>query len=211
MSNLKKSLNSRYAEMLKDNLHVKPSNENYDEIIEELNGYLEFVEKWLGKEISYLELIFYLTQLISVFTYKSNRLTALYLYGTFINNEANKLGISSDDLFYIRKLESDSRYSPEIKDQLSILIRQIENRAPTPTYEITRYFKLAYMFKEYLLLKEPKLQQALLYEMYDLRFDWVKMLSLYAPIKGQATAVVLQAFDISDEEHRGWLKKLRVE
>jgi hypothetical protein len=211
MSNLKTVLNPRYEKIVGDSLRANPDSQDYNEIITELNGYFEFIEKWLGKEITPVDSVFYITQLVSAFNYKSNKLTALGIYYKFINDEAEKIGLTNEDLFYIRKMDHEEKYSPQISGAIRSILIHIESRSHQLNHEITSYFKLAYMYREYLLIQDEKLKRALLYEMYDLQFNWVKMLSLYSPIKGRSTGVELQAFDVSDDIHRGWLKKLRIE
>jgi hypothetical protein len=206
-----RNLISKYYNLIGDQLHLEPKLEDYDLIEEELNLYLEFLEKFNKDDLSYNQLVFYFMQLTPSFTYKSNQLSALYIYSHFVKEEAKKFGLSDNDLFYTRKyLDDDDLYSKDVKNHVYAIINTVKERASQPEYKISLYFMLAHLFLEYIKLKDNKMKKALIYKMYNDCFERVKMISLYGRSKSQAVQVKLHKFDVHDDIHRGWLSDIKV-
>ena len=203
---------SKYYKLIGDHLRSKPNTEDYQQIEEEINQYLVFLEQFNKDDLSYHQLIFYLVQLVPSFKYKSNKLSALYLYSHFVREEAKKFGLTDDDLFYTRKyMDDDDLYSEDVKNHVYAIVDVAKQRAHRPEHEISFYFMLAHLFLEYIKLKDNKMKKALLYKLYNDCFERIKMDSLYRPTKSQPVNISLHKFDIHDQAHRGWLSDLKVE
>jgi hypothetical protein len=218
MSTLKIKKNSNYYLIKKYEEYLcdygyKQNPELSIEAGNELADKIALVEKQIGKDIPYPDIIYYLVSFIPAFIIKLNKLTPLYMYSHFVRVEAAKFDLIDEDLFYTRKyLEKQDLYSEEVNGHVSAILDYVKEKSSKQKDEYQYYYYLGLLLKEYMLLNKDFMKKALIYKMYDFCFDRVKMISLYMPVKTKDTGgASITNFPSPGYDHRGWLTNFKVE
>ena len=179
----------------------------------ELANKLAAIEKIVKGDIPYPDIIYYLVIMVPGLLFKVNKLLPLYAYYQFVDEEAARFGLINEDLFYTRKyLENEDLYSEKVNGHVMAILDFVQQKAEKQNEKHQYYYYLAFLLKEYVLLKEDSMKKALIYKMYNICFDRIKMISLYLPIKmKKGGGAAISKLPPSADEHRSWLNNFKVE
>jgi hypothetical protein len=179
----------------------------------ELANKLAAIEKIVKGDIPYPDIIYYLVIMVPGLLFKVNKLLPLYAYSQFVDEEAARFGLINEDLFYTRKyLENEDLYSEKVNGHVMAILDFVQQKAEKQNEKHQYYYYLAFLLKEYVLLKEDSMKKALIYKMYDQCFDRIKMTALYQSVRldGKENSVVSD-FNATEYVHRSWLTNFKVE